>query len=202
MKITAGSESFVLSERWADEGNITEGVSCSEREIRSLVEKFLQDYFFKRAVEYFAIRMRSELEVQHYLQKLWKYKLQKEYSNLFRDSLPVTDIILSVIAKLEEFDLINDEKFAVEFVDSRVRFKPRSESLIRFELKQKGIPIEIIDSVVSEFLPDEKILVIQTLQKRYKDTKIERGDNKKIRYLQGKGFNWDVISQVIDSETE
>lgn len=124
-----------------------------------------------------------------------------------RDKLKTKDvdpeIIDKIIAKLKEKRFINDEEFARMFLESRLRFKPRSERLIKLELKQKGIDPETIEKMIND-----KGLMINDLEsaKKLVEKRIARVKGlpkqeiyeKLGRYLASKGFDWDTVKKSID----
>ena len=153
----------------------------------SIMEDF--EKFYNKALRFLSYRPRSEKEVRDRL----KIKYQK--SNL-KDLMLIID---RVIQKLKEKKFINDEEFAKGFVESRLRFKPRSLRLIKIELKQKGIDPETINNLQFTIndLEQAKKLVEKKIE-RIKSLSKEEIYIKLGRYLASKGFNWDTIKQVID----
>ena len=55
---------------------------------------------------------------------------------------------------LEERGYLNDEEFVKIYVETRRRLNPRGLQAIKDELRRKGIPHELLDSL-REFLPCE-----------------------------------------------
>ncbi len=152
--------------------------------------------FYNKALEFLSYRPRSEKEVRDRL----KIKYQK--SNIKNFAL----IIDKVIQKLKKYDFVNDLEFAKKWVESRLRFKPRSARLIKLELKQKGIGQDIIDKMIND-----EGLMINDLEsaKKLVEKKMGRFRNKfgmtreeiyqKLgRFLASKGFDWDTIKKSID----
>lgn len=66
---------------------------------------------------------------------------------------------------------------------------------IRQDLKRKGVPDEIVDSVSVE---DELERAAAVLQKKYRSTADTREEKaKRVRFLQSRGFSSDVIYRLI-----
>lgn len=147
----------------------------------------MEDKFYNLALRFLSYRPRSEKEVR---EKLKTKKVE-----------PL--IIEKIIAKLIDKKFINDEEFAKGWVESRLRFKPRSLRLIKIELKQKGIDIETIDKMINDEglmindLENAKKLAEKKLE-RFKNLSREEIYQKLGRYLASKGFNWDTIKKTID----
>lgn len=68
---------------------------------------------------------------------------------LSRQGYPVP-LIEDVVTRLIEMHYLDDDEFARAWVESRDRAKPRGENGLRHELALKGVPREIIDSVMAE----------------------------------------------------
>ena len=90
--------------------------------------------FYNSALRFLSFRPRSENEVRDNL-------LEKK---------AVQEIIEKIILKLKEHNFINDLEFAKHWIESRIRFKPRSSRLIQMELKQKGIAQDLIDNLIND----------------------------------------------------
>ncbi|MDP2585707.1 MAG: RecX family transcriptional regulator [Candidatus Levybacteria bacterium] len=140
--------------------------------------------FYNKALEFLSYRPRSEKEVRE------KLKTKKvEPSTIDR-----------IIAKLIDKKFIDDEEFAKGWIDSRLRFKPRSARLIKLELKQKGISPETVDNLeltIEDDLESARKLVEKRLG-RVKNLPKQKIYEKTGRYLASKGFNWDIIKKSID----
>lgn len=106
-----------------------------------------------------------------------------------------------IINKLKEQKFINDIEFVKWWVDQRERLKPRSSKLIKFELKQKGIARELIDEIfetdLSSDLEKAKILAQKRIS-RYKNETPKKIYEKMGRFLASKGFDYDIIKEVIE----
>ena len=149
--------------------------------------------FYNFALRFLSYRPRSEKEVRDRL------KIKYKKSNLKDLKL----IIDRVIERLKKHKFINDEEFAKWWIESRLRFKPRSLRLIKLELKQKGIDSETINKIIND-----KGLMINDLEqaKKLVEKRIVRLkglDKQKVyeklgRFLASKGFNWDTIKKTID----
>jgi len=152
--------------------------------------------FYNKALEFLSYRTRSEKEVRDRL----KLKIQKSKCKIADQNSKLID---DIIEKLKKKKFINDEEFARQWIESRLRFKQRSLRLIKLELKQKGIDPEIIDKMIN----DEGLMINDVdSAKKLVEKKIERFRNlpeqeiyqKLGRYLASKGFNWDTIKKSID----
>ena len=144
--------------------------------------------FYNYSLRFLSYRTRSEKEVR---EKLKTKQIEPQ-------------IIEKIIEKLKEKKFINDEEFARQWIESRLRFKPRSMNLIKRELLQKGVGGEIIDAQISNLqfsifndLESAKKLAEKRIG-RIKNLPKQKIYEKLGRFLASKGFNWDTIKKVID----
>lgn len=112
--------------------------------------------------------------------------------------------IETVLAKLEQKNLINDEEFARWFVKQRQEFRPKGKLALKMELINKGISKEIIETVLNSMIDttSELALVNKLIdKKRQVWQKLNRAQvQKKITgFLLRRGFSWEVIKQVMAS---
>ena len=104
-------------------GWLTVGRALSDEDISRLQEKDEFETALNRAMHFLSFRARSQQEMQTYL-------LKKGFEPALIDR---------VITRLKEEKLVDDLDFAQNWLDSRQRFRPRSKSLMKLELRQKGV---------------------------------------------------------------
>jgi regulatory protein len=144
--------------------------------------------FYKASVRFLSFRPRSEKELRDYLVK-------KKCDDL---------ISKRIIESLTRDKFLNDEEFTRWWVEQRTLLKPKAWRVIVYELKQKGISKELIESVQSsEFKIQNDAESAMKLAEKKLRTIHDRSDRWKVqeklgRYLAGKGFDWDTIKAVID----
>lgn len=142
-----------------------------------------------------ARRMRSEREIKDYLRNLSfkkKVKGDEEISDIVCDTL---------IERLKQKDLVNDRRFAQEWVSSRG--VKRGLNVLKFELMQKGIDKEIIDEVLNEHndLVSEDRIAEQALEKKMKlfsSLDPVTFKRKAIEFLLRRGFNYETARTVVE----
>jgi len=66
-------------------------------------------------------------------------------------SAAVIDAVLDFLVKL---GYVNDSKFAQDWINSRMNSAPRSRRFLRYELSQKGVAAELIESAL-ELIDEE-----------------------------------------------
>lgn len=119
-----------------------------------------------------------------------------------REDLYPSDIIDTVIDKLKQERLINDERFIRGFIEGKSSKKSKRDIMVA--LSSKRVDMNLAEKIYAELseegsLSDEKELIIKLLEKRHYD--FENADfeekQKQIRYLLGKGFSYDSIHSAL-----
>lgn len=144
--------------------------------------------FFDKALKFLSYRPRSEQETARYL-------LKKGISQ------PLLEKILD---RLKQLEFIDDRAFCRWWIEQRSRVNPKGARAVKAELREKGIPEEIIDrelaenrSETSDFQLAEKI-IRKKLAKfaGLADLEIK---NKLYSTLVQKGFDYEIIRKAVDN---
>ncbi|RKD34496.1 regulatory protein RecX [Thermohalobacter berrensis] len=109
-------------------------------------------------------------------------------------------VIKKVINKLEDLGYIDDKEFVKSYIDSRLNNKPMGKIRIKYELLSKGIKEETIDSILNSHNLSEYENAIKLIKKKIKGNYdiMEKKDELKIkRFLQRRGFNYEVINKAV-----
>ena len=139
---------------------------------------------FDRAVNLLTYKPRSENELRQRL-------LEKDWTN--------TEIVEAVLAKLKEYNYLNDEQFAKEFAASRLRQKPIGKRVLKQKLALKRLDKETVDAALEKAFEDtpEEDVIERAIEKRLriKGKPETREDSKKFYdYLLRQGFSYDLVS--------
>lgn len=108
------------------------GRKLNTEELNALKERDEQEVAFNRALHYLSFRARSESELLSYLSEKG-----------FSDSISQT-----VMDRLKDEGLINDHRFADDWIDNRVTFRPRSQIQLQAELRRKGLQEDVIQNAL------------------------------------------------------
>lgn len=102
---------------------------------------------------------------------------------------------------LEEKQWLSDERFAEAWI--RQRGLKYGRQRLRYELQQKGVAAELITESLDRYLEDELTQARSVWEKKYgkKATSYEE-KAKQIRFLQYRGYGWDIIHQVLGSDED
>ena len=161
---------------WLEVGQI-----LPEEKIRELLETDKKNEVWIKATEFISYKPRTVHETRR--------KLQNEGFD--------SQLIEIVINKLIKNGLLDDHEYAVQWVEERNSLKPRSKRALECELRKKGVPEHLIQSAVEE--ADDFQAACEIAQKRifrYEGLPKIEFRRKLGAYLSGKGFSFDVISEV------
>ncbi len=105
------------------------------------------------------------------------------------------DVIDETLNYLKEKNLINDERFAENYVYFRLQ-RGYGTVRIAFELKQKGVDDDIIERAIRD--ADEREAAKKVLSKHYTETGGAKERLKAINLLKRRGFKYDTINELFD----
>ncbi|MEA2076408.1 MAG: regulatory protein RecX [Candidatus Marinimicrobia bacterium] len=166
--------------------DLSSGKELTEEELIKLKSEADRAFTREKALELLSLREHGSGELRTKL-------LQKGYEKA---------IIAEVIDYLKDKNYLNDERFAELYSQELIQKKQFGPMKVREKLFQRGISSSVIQNILVNY--DHKTQVKNCLyhfKKKFKsntsfETKEEKA--KAIRYLQGKGFGWDIISEVIN----
>ena len=112
------------------------------------------------------------------------------------------EVIDQVLDRLEHAGLIDDGRFARLWIDERLRRRPAGLSLLRRELRQKGIDAEIVDTALEESASreGETERAYEALRRQYhRYARLDRdaAHRRMVAFLGRRGFGQAVIYQVV-----
>ena len=155
-----------------------------EKQINKIIKEAEFKKILDKLLNFATLRPRSEKEIKDYLRR--KKSPESITEELFK--------------RLNSLELLDDTKFAKWWVEQRQSFSPKTKRVLSNELRIKGIDREIIKEILEEIEIDELKLAKELIKnKMYKwerfDPKIKK--QKISQYLAGKGFDWNVIQDVL-----
>lgn len=139
-------------------------------------------------MQFIAYRPRSEKEVRDRLKRRG-----------FAD-----EAIEEAIERVTYWGYLDDRKFAEQWVENRVRHRPRGSRLLRQELIQHGVDRDIADQVVEETEMDEYQGALELARKRIRQLDNLDASTRHRRlsdYLARRGFDWGVVREVVRDVT-
>ncbi|RME06530.1 MAG: hypothetical protein D6812_01475 [Deltaproteobacteria bacterium] len=110
-----------------------------------------------------------------------------------------------VIADLLERGHLDDRTYATFFAQDAARLRRQGRRRIDLELDKRGIAPELRKEVLDLLFTEcsEVEIATQALEKRFAGKDLHEGTTreKAIRFLQRKGFGWDVIREALEAFT-
>lgn len=157
------------------------GQEISDEKIAELKTTDAREVAYQYALVLFKYRPRTETEVR---------------SKLSKKSISPEDLE-QVIERLKQQHLLDDRQFAIDWVENRTEFRPRSRRALEFELRQHGVEGDIIQDAVAE-VDDEQLAYLLATRKMRKYQELDWNEIrlKIARYLNQRGFSFDTIRDV------
>ncbi|MFC1866252.1 regulatory protein RecX [Chloroflexota bacterium] len=173
---------FSLEAEVALKEGLKVGQELPTARIEALKKASSRQRCYNAAIRFLGYRPRSEQEVRQRL-KLNGFK----------------EFIDAVISDLAGQGLVDDAEFARFWAESRRSFSPRSRYLIALELKQKGVPVGIIEPALN--IIDDNGSAYRAAQSKsrslktadYQDFRRRLGD-----FLKRRGFAYGIIIKTIE----
>jgi len=157
------------------------GQEIDEQKIAQLKAEDERESAYQLALRFLSLRPRSEHEIHMHLK---------------RKGVP-DEIVEATLRRLIAAQLVNDEAFALQWVESRVEHRPRSAKALAYELRAKGIHEEIIAKVLAHL--DDAQLALKAAHlytRRLKGLPRDAYRQKMIAHLAQKGFPYEVANQT------
>jgi len=180
-----GKYRFSLGEVELLNSGLRVGQELSEAELAELLDTAKVDKAYDRALNFIAIRRRSEWEIREYLKR--------------KDNAP--EIIETIIDKLGEYNYVDDSEFAAAWVRNRRLLKATSQRRLQQELRQKRVADDIIGQVLADDESDEQQILRDLVTKKRQQSRYQ-DDLKLTQYLIRQGYNYPDIKLAINEEVE
>ena len=144
-----------------------------------MADAFEQAY--QRALRYLARQAKTCREIETYLN-------QKGVSG---------EVVEQVISRLLTLGYLNDKRFADQFIESRIRFKPKSRFALGYELKAKGIDESLAQTLLEEYDDlDLALKAVAAKQDQWRRLDPETCQKKVMNYLRYRGFDYGICRAV------
>jgi regulatory protein len=175
-----GAYGFSLSEAALLERKLAAGQALTPEQMRELKRLSAEDKLYNQTLRYVALRLRSRWEIASYLER--------------KGASPT--LAETIVNKLSNIGLVDDEKLARAFVNDRRQFRPASRRRIIAELRKKRIAAETIEAAMGNEPADEQsalqaVIATKRRQPKYRD------DQKLMQYLARQGFNYGDIKEAL-----
>jgi len=131
----------------------------------------------------------------------YKPRTCKQIRNKLKQKGFIDNEIVIAIEFLNEFNLLDDEKYAITFAKEYIKRKPCGKPKIINELMNRGISKELSEKAAAEAATEDEIYELAKAagEKKLRSIQYKSKEKQKqslISYLQRQGFNWDTIKQI------
>ena len=131
---------------------------------------------------------------------LQRNKTEKQLIDYLYKNKISGEIIDTVIPILNEKKYLNDEDYARRYLNDAMNIKKYGKIKIIYMLRSKGIKNDIIEKIMRDY--DYELEYINAEDLLSKKLDAEEKDPKKInsakKYLQGRGFEFEIINFAVD----
>jgi regulatory protein len=159
------------------------GDLLDEDRINTLIKSDSSEVAYQKATRLLDYRPRTEKEIRQRL-------AHKGFSTLEIDQ---------VVLRLKRANLVQDQQFAKMWIENRNDYHPRSQRLMRYELRIKGVAEQTIESALADSADDLELATRAAAQYarklNFQDRVLFR--KKLSAYLARRGFSYGTISPVI-----
>lgn len=129
-----------------------------------------------------------------------KYEVKKRLYNETKDD----EAIEKIIDYYEKLGILDDEKYAQEYINYLLNIKSQSLKYTKNKLVEKGIDKSIYEKYINNY-DIEKIEydnAMNILKKKYKNLDLDNEKNKQkiYRYFASKGFSYNIIKRVLNND--
>ena len=177
-----GKVAFSLQEEVVLNERLEVGMELPQLRIASLQENNRYQKCLDTALRLLRLQARSEREITMRLQ-------QRGFSE--KD-------IQAALSNLKRLGLIDDKDFARFWRDNRQAYNPRSRKMTEMELRQKGVPLDIIEDEVSTIDDTSSAYRAALKYARNLNTADYPGFRRRLgEYLRRRGFGYDVINATV-----
>ena len=111
------------------------------------------------------------------------------------------DVIDRVLDRFEEVGLIDDAAFAASWVASRHRTRGAARSVLRQELRNKGVDDELAESALATITPEDELIRARALVDRklisLRCDDREQSARRLVAYLRRRGYGGSIAFTVV-----
>jgi regulatory protein len=181
-----------VSESTLAKSGLFTGKDLDEGDIEQILQADSRERAHQTAVNFISYRPRSSKEIVDKLSR-------KGFSH---------ELAVEIIDKLKELNLLNDVQFARMFVRDKLLGKPMGRAMLRRKLLEKGIPFQLSEMVLKEYVTEEneqeaaKILALRKMKmsrSRFSTLDPRAKQKRLIDYLLSRGFSQDIAFKTARS---
>jgi len=175
-------ERFAFGLAAVEAAQLRVGQFLSAQEVIELQGRDTKERAYERALNLLSYRPRSIAEL----------------SRRLRQAGFPPSAVETALARLERVGLVDDRVFTRYWVENREEFRPRGHRMLRWELRQKGVPDQIIDEMLAPL--DEAASASRLARRRAPRLRHldEVAFHRRLSaYLARRGFPYTTIADVV-----
>jgi regulatory protein len=160
------------------------GQTLSDDEVAALQNRDEVQKAHESALRYLDYRPRSTDEIRRHLMKS-------------KDVAP--EVMDEVVERLTSVGLLDDRAFVRYWLENRSDFSPRGERALRLELRQKGVPGDIIAEALSESHNEDEAAYRAAMAqaRKVRTTDPVEFRRKMEAHLARRGFSYDTAREAV-----
>jgi regulatory protein len=164
--------------------NLFKGTEIDEAFYLEIVLAEEKHKAYLTALRYLGFRPRTSKQLHTYL-------VEKGFT---------TQIAEEVCQRCKEQKYLDDQAFARQWVDERLRLKPRSSYMLRMELQQRGVDRGTVDEAVSAVSREDELeaarALVEKKVRRLQGPPNPDEERRLLSMLMRKGFSQGIIQQI------
>jgi regulatory protein len=177
-----GKFAFSLDNEVIVKESLKVGRELSLQEVNALTGADLFQRCLNAAFHFLSFRPRSESEIRERLER-------QGYE---------AETIDKVVSQLKRLSLVDDTAFATFWKENRNSFRPRSQRMVKLELRRKGLETEVIDEAIEGIDDKENAYRAALVKARTLPAVDFQVFQRRLGgYLQRRGFNYAVINVTV-----
>lgn len=175
-----GQYAFSLSDIGLLDSKLEVGKELNQAQVKVLKQVSADDKLYNNTLGYLAMRPRTKWEIVTYLRR--------------KGASPA--LAETILNKLSNNKLIDDQKFAEALVNDRRLLRPTSRRKIILELRKKHVEDDVIQAVVGNDRQDEQAALLTVIERKRRQAKYQ-DDQKLMQYLARQGFGYGDIKSAL-----
>jgi regulatory protein len=134
---------------------------------------------------------------------VYQDRCHQEVEQKMRDFLLIPEAKEEILLYLMKENYLNEERFTRSYIRGKFNIKSWGRNKIRNHLKFKGVSEKLINSCFDEIEEEDydKVL-LKIYENYYERQKVGKPYQKKantIKYLLGRGFEYDLITRILEN---
>lgn len=185
-------------------------VYINEKFAFGLDEEIIYKYRLKEGMEIQTdfiediLKKEQQIKANNYAIRIIEHhsKTVKQLKDKMKEKGYEEEFINNSIQFLQEYNYINDEKYAKQYINDKVRFGKDGRNKIKMNLMQKGVDKEIIqeqlNDIDSDLETDNAFELAERKMRSYKSLDLPTQRRRLYSFLQRKGYKGDIINKVMN----